>query len=169
MTSEHTMTGDNAPACLPSDMDASSPARLPQRDLETIIASALHVAAIQYRQDAQNADVPEGMREQFRSQAEDAETIANRLGAGDVVVRVAGEATAYESVYEYFVRAFGGPAGLVEDASDCPIDSACGAECRKAIDSANEFLQHVRAYTGGRDVDLVREMAARACNVYWRG
>lgn len=74
------------------------------------------------------------------------------------------------SVLDYFAALLGESSTLVADIAECPLDSACGADCRRAIDGAYILLDCMRsAYGEGDRMEAVREMAAQVCNCFWRG
>lgn len=73
------------------------------------------------------------------------------------------------TVRDYFEAAFPGHVYEAErdaeDLSSMPLNSPCGADCRKAIDAANALAEHVRAAFGQHRPQRIRAIADAAVDV----
>jgi hypothetical protein len=71
------------------------------------------------------------------------------------------------TVYEYFTTRLGRTPDD-ETLKDLPLDSGCGDDCKRAIDTAFEFLEVVKM--GNRHhAPTVVALAEHTAEIFWRG
>lgn len=69
------------------------------------------------------------------------------------------------TIYDYFLAAFGPDQPLDPSYHELPIDSVCGADCKKAIDAGKALAAAVDPSVRWEVIDVV----THACNVCWFG